>query len=239
MSLPFSFSVVFFQVFLPVKIEQDLPESNMWCALGHYIFNQSVFTFVEVSIACTLVLATSRGMNHNQGMCNISFSHFSFLPCCSVFTYCPGSWQLTLPLTLPAVAKSNRGERLAKSCCSFLFLLFLCFYFFFFFSSTPWVEGTIRIEVCVWLTDDHEQCFDCAQKENQIKLVLTGIISISKASTVTAKPFLKFDFSIKFEIIVFFLMRNSNEWPHLHSSSKPAVSKGILHRPPSQFKKTD
>lgn len=60
----------------PVKIEQALPESNMWCALSHYIFNQSVFTFAEVSIACSLVLTTSQGMNHNQGMCNVSFSVF-------------------------------------------------------------------------------------------------------------------------------------------------------------------
>lgn len=43
----------------PVKIEPASPESCMWCALGHYIFNQSVFTFAEVSIACSLVLATS------------------------------------------------------------------------------------------------------------------------------------------------------------------------------------
>lgn len=43
----------------PVKIEQDLPGSHMWCALSHYIFNQSVFTFAEVSIACSLVLATT------------------------------------------------------------------------------------------------------------------------------------------------------------------------------------
>ncbi len=43
----------------PVKIVQALPESHMWCALSHYIFNQSIFTFAEVSIACSLVLATS------------------------------------------------------------------------------------------------------------------------------------------------------------------------------------
>lgn len=43
----------------PVKIEPASPESRMWCALGHYIFNQSVFTFAEVSIACSVVLATS------------------------------------------------------------------------------------------------------------------------------------------------------------------------------------
>lgn len=43
----------------PVKIQQALPGSHMWCALSHYIFNQSVFTFAEVSIACSLVLATS------------------------------------------------------------------------------------------------------------------------------------------------------------------------------------
>ncbi|GLD69827.1 nuclear factor of activated T-cells, cytoplasmic 1 isoform X1 [Lates japonicus] len=47
------------QVSPPVKIEQALPESHMWCALSHYIFNQSIFTFAEVSIACSLVLATS------------------------------------------------------------------------------------------------------------------------------------------------------------------------------------
>lgn len=55
----------------------------MWCALGHYIFNQSVFTF-EVSIACALVLATSEGMNHNQGMCNVSFLSLSLCPLLSV-----------------------------------------------------------------------------------------------------------------------------------------------------------
>ena len=56
----------------------------MWCALGHYIFNQSVFTFAEVSIACALVLATSEGMNHNQGMCNVSFLSLSLYPLLSV-----------------------------------------------------------------------------------------------------------------------------------------------------------
>lgn len=59
----FSFSLTLvsciFLVSPPVKIEQDLPASHMWCALGHYIFNQSVFTFAEVSIACSAALATS------------------------------------------------------------------------------------------------------------------------------------------------------------------------------------
>lgn len=70
-----SSSVAFPPVSPPVKIDQALPESHMWCALGHYIFNQSVFTFTEVSIACSLVLATSSGMNHKKGMCSVSFSH--------------------------------------------------------------------------------------------------------------------------------------------------------------------
>lgn len=52
-------------------------------------FNQSVFTFAEVSIACSLVLATRKGMNHNHHMCNISFSHFPSLPGCPVFSYWP------------------------------------------------------------------------------------------------------------------------------------------------------
>lgn len=49
------------------KIEKASPNSCMWCALGCYIFNQSIFTFAEVSIACSLVLATSSGVNQNQG----------------------------------------------------------------------------------------------------------------------------------------------------------------------------
>lgn len=71
--------------FLPVKIEQHLPASRIWCTLAHYIFNQGIFTFAEVSIACSLVFATSEGMNHNHSVRNNSYSHFHSLSGCPLF----------------------------------------------------------------------------------------------------------------------------------------------------------
>lgn len=94
----------------------------MWCALDGYIFNQSVFTFAEVSIACSLVLATSEGLNPNQDMCNFSFSPFSphwlLLPCAPAFDGEPVSCSSS-PLRLTACYGTIRTS-LSFYLCLFL-----------------------------------------------------------------------------------------------------------------------
>ena len=100
----------------PVKIVPVLPASHMWCALRHYIFNQNLFTFAEISIACSLTLAASEGMNHKRGMCNLSLLLSLALFLSHSFSlFLPHSFFLSLSLSLSLAFSHSHTHKLPPS----------------------------------------------------------------------------------------------------------------------------